>query len=96
MTGTLAYALEARGIPSHPDKLIAHVKGTIERKNGELFLTRIDVKYEIRVPSGKREAVERAVAIHEKMCPTSQSLRRGIEISFAADIIEEPPTEAGL
>lgn len=91
MTGTLAHALEARGIPSHPDRLVAQVEGTVERIEGKLYLTKIDVQYQIRVPAGKREAAERSVAVHEAGCATSQSVRRGIEIAFGAEIVEEPP-----
>ena len=53
MTGTPASAPEARGIPSHPDKMLAEVKGTIENVEGKPLITRIRVKYQLKVPKGK-------------------------------------------
>lgn len=89
MTGTLAGALEARQIPSFPDKLVAEVEGLIESVDGKPRITRIKVHYNLRVPKGKKAEAERAVAVHEKNCPVSQSVRRGIEIEFDGEVREE-------
>lgn len=89
MTGTLAGALEARQIPSYPDKLTADVEGFIEGVNGKPRITRIKVHYNLKVPPGKKEQAERAIEIHEQHCPASQSVRRGIEIEFDAKVREE-------
>lgn len=89
MTGNLGGALEARGIPSHPNKLSAQVEGDIERIDGKNYISRIRVHYTIRVPKGKREEAERALGVHESKCTASQSVRRGIQIEYAGDIIEE-------
>jgi len=53
MTSTPAGAPEARGIPSHPDKMLAEVKGTIENVESKPLITRIRVKYHLKVPKGK-------------------------------------------
>ncbi len=89
MTGTLAGALEARGIPSHPDKLVADVEGTIENVEGRPLISKIRVKYTLKIPKGKRAEAERAIAIHDSRCPASQSVQRGITVEWAGDIIEE-------
>ncbi len=89
MTGTLAGALEARQIPSYPDKLTADVEGFIEAVDGKPRITRIMVHYNLTVPKGKKAEAERAIAVHERNCPVSQSLRRGIEIAFDGDVTEE-------
>lgn len=89
MTGTLAGALEARGISSHPDKLSAEVDGYIENIEGKPMITRIHVKYHLKVPMGKRAEAQRAVDHHEKNCPASQSVRRGIAIEWEGEIEEE-------
>ncbi|MFQ5926846.1 MAG: OsmC family protein [Terriglobia bacterium] len=89
MTGTLAGALEARQIPSYPDKLVAEVEGSIEAVDGKPRITRIHVQYTVKVPKGKRAEAERAIALHEQHCPVSQSVRRGIDIEFTGSVIEE-------
>jgi uncharacterized OsmC-like protein len=89
MTGTLAGVLEARQIPSYPEKLTADVEGVIEAVDGGPRITRIRVHYNIKVPKGKKEQAQRAIEIHEQHCPASQSVRRGIEIEFDGEITEE-------
>jgi|KNS12BottometaT_FD_k123_64093_2 uncharacterized OsmC-like protein len=89
MTGNFGGALEARGIPSHPDKLSSQVEGDIERIDGKTYITRIRVHYTVKIPKGKREEAERALDVHESKCTASQSVRRGIEIEYTGDIIEE-------
>lgn len=89
MTGTLAGALEARGISGHPDKLSAEVEGHIENIQGKPLITRIFVKYHLKVPSGKKAEAQRAIDHHEKNCPASQSVRRGIAVDWKGEIQEE-------
>ena len=89
MTGTLAGALEARGIPSNPDRLVADVEGTIENFEGRPLITKIKVRYTLRVPKGRRSEAERAIAVHDAGCPASQSVQRGIKVEWQGDIIEE-------
>ncbi|MFQ6110591.1 MAG: OsmC family protein [Nitrospinota bacterium] len=89
MTGNLGGALEARGIPSHPDKLSSEVEGYIEKVDGQAVITRIRVKYHVNVPKGKKEEAERALEIHESKCAASQSVRRGIAIEWEGEIEEE-------
>ena len=89
MTGTLAGALEARQIPSYPNKLEAIVEGYVEKVDGKPLITRIKVHYNLKVPKGRKNDALRAVGIHEQHCPVSQSVRRGIEIEFDAEVVEE-------
>ena len=89
MTGTLAGALEARQIPSYPDKLTADVEGYIEGVDGKPRITRIKVHYRLTVPAGKKEQAERMIEIHEQNCPVSQSVRRGIAVEFDGEVNEE-------
>ena len=78
-----------RQIPSEPNKLRSYVEGDIEAVDRILRITRIRVRYEVRIPSGKREAAERALATHEQKCPAATSVRGCIPIEITADIIEE-------
>lgn len=81
-------ALEARGIESSPDNLEAEVEGVIENVDGMALVTKIRVHYTCRIPKGKREDAERALALHDKGCPASQSVRRGIAVELTADFEE--------
>ena len=88
LTGTLGSALEARAIPLGPDDLSAEVEGYIENVENKPLITRVHVKYHLKVPQGKKGEVERIVGNHEKFCAVSQSLRRGITVELEADIDE--------
>ena len=89
MTGTLAGALAARKIPTHPDRLSSDVEGVIENVDGKPCITRIKVHYKVRVPRGKRADALRAIEVHEKGCPASQSVQRGIAIEWDGEVEEE-------
>ncbi len=89
MTGTLAVALAARKIPTQPDRLSSEVEGIIENVDGKPLITKIKVHYTVKVPKGKREEAVRAIEVHEKGCPASQSVRRGIAIEWDGEVKEE-------
>ena len=89
MTGTLAGALAVRKIPSYPDRLESEVEGFIENVDGKPLITRIKVHYKLKVPPGKREDALRAIEVHEKGCPASQSVQRGIAIEWDGEVTEE-------
>src|ERR671925_2151901 len=98
MLGTLNGALEARGIRLEPDVIGATAAGTNEIVDGIVTLTRIDIHYELRIPPGTRDAVERALSRHREKCPTAQSLTKAVVIEWTASITEnggEKPGETG-
>ena len=92
MTGTVAGALEARGIEATPEKLQCDVEGRIEEVDGKMLLTNVSLRYRLKIPKDKRAAVERALEHHESLCAVSESVRRGIEVEWRAEIEEEPAT----
>ncbi len=89
MTGTLGRALEARGIPSYPERLTSTVEGDIEDLNGVMTITTIRVRYRIRIPKGKKAEAERALAFHERGCPAAMSIRGCIQVVYTAELEEE-------
>ncbi|MBI4442446.1 MAG: OsmC family protein [Acidobacteria bacterium] len=89
MTGTLAGALAARKIPTQPDKLEAEVEGFVENVEGTPLITRIRIRYRVRVPRDKRVEAQRALDVHEKGCPVAQSVQRGIRVEWEGEIVEE-------
>jgi uncharacterized OsmC-like protein len=88
-TGTVAGALEARGIRSDSEKLGVEADGRIEEIDGKMLLTHITMRYRLKVPKEKRVSVERALDAHDGICPVSASVRRGITIEWKAEIEEE-------
>ena len=85
----MAGALEVRQIPSDQGRVTAAVEGDIEAIDKVLRITRIRVRYALRVPAGSRDAAERAIATHELRCPAANSVRGCIAIEITADITEE-------
>lgn len=51
-------------------------------------LTRIRMRYRLRIPAGTREVVQRALDRHVEKCPTAQTLKGAVEIEVSADITE--------
>ena len=88
MMGTLNGALEARGISLDPDAIVADAEGYLELIDGMITLTRIHVHYALRIPTGSREKVDRALSRHRDRCPTAHSLKGAIEVDWSADIEE--------
>lgn len=88
MLGTLAGALEVRGIPLQADDLRAEARGVNEVREKIPTLTKIDVHYTLRVPRDAREKVDRALETHQQKCPTARSLRDAVTITWTADIEE--------
>jgi len=88
LTGTFGSALEARQIEFAADDFYADVEGYIENVENKPLITRVHVKYHIKVPKGRKAEVERIVSNHEKVCAVSQSLKRGIMVECEADIAE--------
>ncbi len=65
------------------------MEADIEKVDGTIAITRIRVKYNIKIPKGGREAAERALAMHRDHCPVAVTLTRGVEISWDAEFEEE-------
>lgn len=89
MLGTLNGALEVREVRLEPDAITAEVEGVNEVREGVPILTEIRIRYRLRIPAGTRERVERALDRHQSKCPTAQSLRGAVAVSWTADVEEE-------
>ena len=81
-------ALDARGIAS-AENLKSEVEGDIEDLDGVLRITRIRIKYHIRIPTGTRDKAERALAGYADKCPAYQSVKECIAVTWEADLTEE-------
>jgi uncharacterized OsmC-like protein len=65
------------------------VEGDIEDVDGVLRITKIRLRYDATIPSGKREEAERALAVYADKCPAYQSVKGCIDVSWVADLTEE-------
>lgn len=78
-----------RGIPTASDAISAEAEGVNEVVDRVVVLTRIDVRYKLRVPPGApREKIDRALASHVAKCPTARSLEGAVKIGWSAEIVE--------
>ena len=78
-----------RQIPATRETIQADVEGDIEAVDNVLQITRIRVRYRLRIPAGTREKAERAMETHATKCPAANSVRGCIDLDITADITEE-------
>ena len=71
-----------------PEDIEVEAEGYNEVVDRIPVLTRIHVKYALRIPSDAREVVDRALARHVDKCPTAQTLKGAVEVTWEADISE--------
>lgn len=88
MLGTLNGALEVRQVKLEGDAIGADVEGVNENRDGIPVLTEVRVRYRLRIPAGTRETVDRALARHQDKCPTANSLKGAVRVSWSAEIEE--------
>ncbi|MGZ8428306.1 MAG: hypothetical protein ACXWWV_09875 [Candidatus Deferrimicrobiaceae bacterium] len=88
MMGTLATVLAGRKIPTYGDRFRADVEGDIEDVGGILKITRIRVRYTMKVPPGKTEEARQALGEYLVKCPGAMSVQGAIELIDSAEITE--------
>ncbi len=89
MYGTLRRALSARRIEVDPAKYVAYVQGHIQKIGSTIRITEIAVHYDLTIPVGKRERVDRALKVHPAGCPAHESVKDAIKITWTANVTEE-------
>jgi len=88
MAGTLVAALEVRQVKLEEGAFHAEAEGVNEVRDGLPVLAEVRVRYRLRIPAGTRAAVERALARHQERCPTANSLRGAVAVSWSATLEE--------
>jgi len=74
MMGTLAAVLAGKKIFTSKDRYWAEVEGIIENVNNILKITRILVKYHLKVPKEKVVEARTAFSSYIDSCPAAQSV----------------------
>jgi len=88
MLGTLNGGLEARGVKLQGEQIWADVTGYNETRDKLPVLVRVHVHYHLSIPAGTRETVDRLLEKHAEKCPTAQSLKPAIEVTWSAAVSE--------
>jgi len=52
-------------------------------------LAAVKLRYRLKIPRGKKAEADRALATHEDYCPVHQSIKKGFEVTWTADVQEE-------
>ena len=89
MMGTLAGGLAGKRIPTPEDRYWADVEGDIEDVNGILKITRIRVRYHLKVPKEKAAEAREAFSTYLVRCPAAQSVIGCIRLEDQLIIEEE-------
>ncbi len=79
-----------RGIDLSPEAIVANVRGENEVEERIPTLKRIHIHYDLKIPAGSREIVDRALSRHVEKCPTARSLSPAVDVHWTADITESP------
>ena len=88
--GTLATVLAGEKIRTFRDRFKATVTGDIEDVSGVLKITRIHVRYHLKLPPDKREAARSALGNYITRCPAAQSVAAAIAITHELEMGDLP------
>jgi organic hydroperoxide reductase OsmC/OhrA len=80
MMGTLATVMAGKKIRTFKDRFVATVSGDIEEVDGILKITRIVVKYLLKLPDQQRDAALECFNNYIHRCPAAQSVIGCIDI----------------
>jgi len=71
------------------DAISVEVEGTNEVVDRIIVLTKIHVHYRLRIPSeAPDDKVSRALETHVSKCPTAQSIKESVDITWTAEFVE--------
>jgi uncharacterized OsmC-like protein len=90
MMGTLAAMLAGKKIRTFQDRFKATVTGDIEDVDGVLKITRINVRYLLKLPDEQKEDALAAFAVYLPKCPAAQSVIGCIEIHHELEMAPPP------
>ncbi|MBC8351506.1 MAG: OsmC family protein [Planctomycetes bacterium] len=71
------------------ENLMADVEGDIEEVDGVLKITKIHLRYRLKIPVGTRDKMDRVLATYSEKCPAYQSVKGCIECNWDVEATEE-------
>ena len=78
-----------RGIAVPNGDISCKAEGTNEVVDRIILLTKIHVHYTIRLPAeAPEDKVSRSLETHVSKCPTAQSIKDSVEITWSVDFVE--------
>jgi organic hydroperoxide reductase OsmC/OhrA len=86
MMGTLAASLAGKKIRTFENLYWADVEGDIENVGGVLKITKIRVKYHLKVEADQEEGAREAFTSYLNGCPAAQSVIGCIELQDELEI----------
>jgi uncharacterized OsmC-like protein len=86
MMGTLATVLAGKKIRTFQDRFRATVTGDIEAVDNVLKITRINVRYLLKLPDAKREEALECFNNYIHKCPAAQSVIGCIEVNHELEM----------
>jgi organic hydroperoxide reductase OsmC/OhrA len=89
--GTLATLLAGKKIQTPEERYWADVEGDIENVDGVLKITRIRVRYHLKIPPERTEDAREALSTYIRRCPAAQSVIGCIKIEDNL-VLEELPS----
>jgi organic hydroperoxide reductase OsmC/OhrA len=92
MMGTLAASLAGKRIRTTEDLYQADVEGDIENVDGVLKITRIRVKYRLKLKADQREGAQEAFSSYLTQCPGAQSVIGCIQLQDELELDEVAQT----
>ena len=90
MMGTLATVLAGKKIRTFQDRFKATVTGDINDVDGVLKITRIDVRYLLKLPESQKEDALAAFEVYLPKCPAAQSVIGCIHINHELEMAPPP------
>ena len=90
MMGTLATVLAGKKIRTFQDRFKATVTGDIEAVEGVLKITRIHVRYLLKLPDNMREAATDCFNNYIHRCPAAQSVIGCIDVNHTLEMETMP------
>ncbi len=88
MMGTLAGSLAGKRIRTTEDLYRADVEGDIENVDGVLKITRIRVKYHLKLKADQKEGAREAFSSYITQCPAAQSVIGCIKLQDELELEE--------
>jgi uncharacterized OsmC-like protein len=89
LSGVLAGALRARGIPvSHGDLVTEAVGEVVPDEHGVVFVDAVKVRHKLRLADrDKAEVAERAHAAHARACPMHRTIRDAVPVTTTLELV---------